>query len=339
MTLPSWIIKKYVLLSNLEGLKQNGKKYNARCPICGDSKVNKTKKRFWVLDEHGKYPNMCVCFNCGYSKPFDFFIKTQREHLWQDFKKDLLSNNLKLYKKRQLEYHDEEVKVEKIEIDALSLLDKALNNQDAVDYCTYRKLPEEFIKTLYYSDNYMKFLNDNAIKSFQFIPESDKRIIIPYFSVNKKLTHIQGRTIEDHDIRYMTATILEEPKVWNIENVDFTKDVFVFEGVLDACYFPNTIATGGLLSSMEYLLSNFDSSKLVIVPDGDYRINSKVRDQVMKFVDKKLRVSLIPKFVKQKDINDMILHGMAVSEAFDIINNNIYEGIEAKTRIMLHRYK
>ena len=53
--------------------------WNSRCPICGDSQKNKSKKRLYI---YAKKQDLFVkCHNCGYGSNLGNFIKTLDPHL------------------------------------------------------------------------------------------------------------------------------------------------------------------------------------------------------------------------------------------------------------------
>lgn len=56
------------------------------CEICGDSKQNTRKARFWI----GKKDQTLLahCFNCGYSNRFDSYLRDNHIHHYDKYKKD-----------------------------------------------------------------------------------------------------------------------------------------------------------------------------------------------------------------------------------------------------------
>ncbi len=72
---------------------------------------------------------------------------------------------------------------------------------------------------------------------------------------------------------------------------------------------------------------------LILVPDNEPR-NKEIVKQIERFIDDDYSVVLWPEYVKEKDINDMILSGKNKSEIQKIINENVYSGIKAKTQFV-----
>ena len=69
--------------------------------------------------------------------------------------------------------------------------------------------------------------------------------------------------------------------------------------------------------------------KAILVPDNEPR-NREVIKQIEKAIDENYRVVVWLDYVRQKDINDMILSGMDALEIMDIISNNTFQGLSAK---------
>ena len=99
-------------------IKPTSKGFNFRCPVCGDSQKNKSKKRGWVLFDNQKVTYMCHNGGCIDPISFQRLVKEKFPHFYDEyFKTDL--NKLDLKKKKD---YDFEVKiVEKgIDIDEIS---------------------------------------------------------------------------------------------------------------------------------------------------------------------------------------------------------------------------
>ena len=60
----------------------------------------------------------------------------------------------------------------------------------------------------------------------------------------------------------------------------------------------------------------------------------KIVKQIEKFIDDGYSVVLWPEYVKEKDINEMVLSGRTDTEIKTIINENVYSGIQAKTQFV-----
>jgi DNA primase len=288
-----FLIEKYIKLFGLEGLQKRGNNWTARCPICNDSQTNKKKKRFWILIKPDQVT--AWCFNCGYSTSFINFLKDNRPILHQEYtKEEFLSGMRRDHKTEVIE--EKPIEVSYGNKNVLKKLSPIKGNLDAYMYFRNRKFPKKYLDEWYYSDHFMQFLHDNKLKEFSKMMPTDKRIVIPFFNEEGILTFMQGRAIGDDKVKYLTCTVKEnEVKIWGMDNVDKTKNVFVFEGVFDACFVNNSLALAGSSFDVRKLLELVPKNKLIYVPDNDYRVNKEVRNQVVKYIDNGIRVALMPK--------------------------------------------
>lgn len=61
----------------------NPYKINFRCPLCGDSKKNRSKARGWLLEKDNKL--FYFCHNCGASHAFANFLKVIDPLAYNDY--------------------------------------------------------------------------------------------------------------------------------------------------------------------------------------------------------------------------------------------------------------
>ena len=72
------------------------RKFNFRCPICGDSQRSTTKKRAWAFEHQNTM--FVKCFNCDYSNSFQFFLKNEFPTYYPDYLKEKFGTTRKVYK-------------------------------------------------------------------------------------------------------------------------------------------------------------------------------------------------------------------------------------------------
>ena len=66
------------------------------------------------------------------------------------------------------------------------------------------------------------------------------------YNESGELIGISGRAINDSQLRYLTMRFVDDvPLIYNLNNVDNTKTVYVTEGPIDSLFLPNSIAVGG----------------------------------------------------------------------------------------------
>ena len=71
----------------------------------------------------------------------------------------------------------------------------------------------------------------------------------------------------------------------------------------------------------------------VLIPDNEPR-NKQIVTQLERAIDDGYRSGSLADYVRQKDINDMILSGMDCVEIMDIIHTNTVSGLSAKVALI-----
>lgn len=105
--------------------------------------------------------------------------------------------------------------------------------------------------------------------------------------------------------------------------------VYIFEGQFDSFFIPNSVASGDSnLGSVAELLSD-----TVLVYDNEPR-NKEIVKQISRSIEKGYTICLFPDNIPYKDINEMILGGMTADELKNVIDDNTFQGLEAKLRFI-----
>jgi hypothetical protein len=106
-------------------------------------------------------------------------------------------------------------------------------------------------------------------------------------------------------------------------------------------FLPNCIAMAGsdvnLKTQME-ISSALDNHTGTMVFDNEPR-NKEIISRMEKTIDNGWNICIWPSSVACKDINDMILASIQESRLIEIINNNTYNGLLAKTHLATWRKK
>jgi hypothetical protein len=87
------------------------------------------------------------------------------------------------------------------------------------------------------------------------------------------------------------------------------------------------------LYSVETLLGKHD---YVLVHDNQPR-NFEVVNHIKKSIDKKFKVCVFPDYIKEKDINDMILSGKSADEIKSMIDENTHQDLQALLKFEIWR--
>jgi transcription elongation factor Elf1 len=305
---------------NLQKFKRvNNGTYNFRCPICGDSQKNKNKARGYIYTISGNFNYKC--HNCGINISLSNFLKTVDLELYKKY-------YFEKYKSRVSKNTEQKIEVtirDKIRSNKKVLIDLpyASKNTVANQYLIDRKLnPNKF----YYCGKFKSWINQKKPNSFteKSLFYDDERIIIPLIYENE-LIGIQGRALGDSPIKYITIMFNENaPKVYNFDNVNLKKPVYITEGPFDSEFINNAISMCGADLNIDKL----NLHNIVWIYDNEPR-NKEILDRIEKRIDSGDSVVLWPSSIHDKDINKMVLSGYNVEE---LIKLNTYSGIEAKIK-------
>ena len=284
--------------------------YNFRCPICGDSKKNKTKTRGYLYTI--KADVNFRCHNCGASMTFSNFLKeidpiVHKQYVFERFKQGSTGRGTVV-----------EEPVFKFEAPTFkSSIDLPLASTVDVSriYLEKRKLdPTKF----YYAERFVEYVNSH--KQSLDVKEHP-RIIIPLY-YEKNLVGVQGRTLNSNSVKYITTIFYDEaPKIYGLDNIRRDAPVFVTEGPFDSTFLLNSIAMCGADSDVR----KWGVSTPVWVYDNEPR-SKEITERISSAIARGDSVVIWPRSIREKDINDMILAGHDVQS---IVESNTYSGLEA----------
>lgn len=302
--------------------------WNFRCPLCGDSRKNKTKTRAYFYRSKGN-PNISfVCHNCGSGMSFGNFLKgfdnnLYRQYQMERFKEESHSNTPKpdftLFKTQPIF-----TKSNSLSIPSITTLN---SDHSAVKYIASRKIPKDKWNDIYYADDFLKFCDETFPNHGKKLIKEEPRIIIPFYDTDNELIGIQGRSLDPKaKVRYITIKVNDEvTKIYGLNKVDFSQTIYVVEGPFDSMFLDNSIAS-------------MDASLYSVVPmvgtDKDYVLvfdNEPRNKEVVKHLHKAIKlghkVCIWPSNIKEKDINDMVKADIEVNS---IIKQHTYKDIIAE---------
>ena len=176
--------------------------------------------------------------------------------------------------------------------------------QKAIDYCKKRLIPQSIYETWYVA-------NDGKYKG---------RMIIPFRGLDGKIQYFQGRTLIGSEPKYLNKVGEKTP--YNFEQVDRTKRVFAFEGVIDSLHCENSIALMGLGDNglIESCIRRFP--RLCFVLDDDKAGKTKAKQFLKKgykvFLWKKFKKHFKLQSQKKWDFNEVVLFMFGQNYVFDI---------------------
>jgi DNA primase len=216
----------------LEGLsKKNNRLYNSKCPICGDSKQSKKKKRLYIINNGGWF---CFCHNCSYSSTLRWFIHTL---------------DLNLFKKYLLE----ELKSDPNLISDYQICSKKESFIDPIEFQFFRFDSPHLQKKLY-----------------RYAIEEMEDLLIQRKIINKMYGFQARSVIYKSKIKYLSHFEHDgKPKIFNYYNIDKSKTIFVVEGIIDSLGLENSIAMLGSRLILAHSDLEHHKDKLLFVFDND----------------------------------------------------------------------
>jgi hypothetical protein len=193
-------------------------------------------------------------------------------------------------------------------------------------YVERRKIPKERHRKLFFAPKFSKWVN--SILPNKLNEKYDEpRLVIPFFDERENLIGFQGRAFGKSAIKYITIMLDDDAiKVYGLDGVVKTKRVYITEGPIDSMFLPNSLAMAG--SDMK----SMNLPDVVYIYDNEPR-SSEIIKKMEKNISAGSSVCVWPSFLKEKDINDMILAGYDISEILEIINGNTFENLRAKVKL------
>ena len=145
------------------------------------------------------------------------------------------------------------------------------------------------------------------------------------YDESKTLIGFQGRSLGPNSVKYITVMLNEEaPKIYGLDTIKTEKPIYIVEGPFDSSLIENSVAMCG--SDID--IRTFGWSDYIWVFDNEPR-NREIVNRISKTIDRGDKVVIWPKFVEEKDINDMVQRGHNVSH---VLESCTYSGLEAKVK-------
>ena len=289
--------------------------YNFRCPICGDSKKNKSKTRGYLYAV--KTNVNFKCHNCGASMSLNNFLKTVDPYVHKQYTFEKFKDG---HTGRNFVAEEPKFKFEPPKFKPKLDLPKASENQIAKQYLEKRNInPSKF----YYTDTFKGWVN-TLVTKFDDVKYDEPRIIIPLIYENQ-LIGIQGRSLGPNSVKYITIMLDEDaPKIYGLDEVDTEKPIYILEGPFDSSFVENSVAMCG--SDLD--IGSFGWSDYIWVFDNEPR-NREINSRISKVIDRGDKVVIWPQNIEEKDINDMVLGGHDVKS---VLESNTFSGLKAKLK-------
>lgn len=341
-----YIDKKYInmLSSRLERFVWKKQDLaNCRCPLCGDSKKNKTKARGYFF--HKDNDMFYRCHNCGASHTMYKFLELIAPGMCKEYSLERWRNGEVGHSNYPKPKEDDMLgglfkKPFKVNDDSpLNQLKKVSDlpdNHVCRTFVDTRMIPRKFWNILYYAPKFGVWAKniDSGV-----IVEHDPRLVIPIFDNHGNMVAAQGRALSiasDRNARRTARYITLKgdktiEKLWyGMERLDKDGDVFVFEGPLDSLFVPNSVAMIGINDGSN-IPKPLLGRKLIFAIDNEPR-NHTVVLQIKKHIDLGHDVVIWDSSIRAKDVNDMVMDGMDVSNIITMMKKGTCRGAEAMLR-------
>jgi len=329
----------HLLANHLVGFKKTGNNvFNFRCPVCGDSKKKRMKKRGYIFEKNGKL--VFYCHNCSITKGFPNFLKEQSELLYQEFLMECLNGSGKeVQEKTPIQ----------IKTDALIRLPKVSSlspEHPCKKYVISRLIPTTYHHKLFFAARFKTFVNSLIPNKFTDIGTDEPRLVIPIYSEGK-LIGFQGRALSSSEVKYISIVLDETkgPLIYGLDDINWNKKVYVFEGPIDSMFIPNSVAICGssLIKAAQHL--NKRKNNMILVFDNEPR-NSEIVKSIKRAITMGFFVCIFPVTFKFKDIGEAIQALVSQREFVDteeikrlglklkeMIDVNTYHGLNAELRL------
>lgn len=324
----SYIEDKYIGLfsARLSKFVQKNKVYNFRCPYCNDSQRYKNKARGYLYPIKDNYN--FKCHNCSKSTSFSNFLKDIDSSLYDNYILEKFKTNGR--KELRLEVNPPRQKpvFEKKYFDLPTIY--SLNKEHfARYYLEKRCIPEDKLKQFYYCENFKEWVNTQK-PTFKSISQDEPRIIIPLI-YQGNIFGFQGRTLsKNSSVKYITILLNEDiPKIYGLDDINWSKNVHVLEGPIDSLFVKNSIAMTGADVSIKSI-PDYQQTDFIFVYDNEKR-NKEIISRMEKTIQEGHAIVIWPTDLKYKDVNDMIIAGLNPEE---IIQNNTFRGLEARAKLI-----
>ena len=306
--------------------------FSCRCPLCGDSKKNKSKMRGYIYRiNNGLYYK---CHNCGQGMSVGNLIKEMDANLYKEYIMERYKsgeNGSSNYKKPTFDVPLPKFEKRLTFTNAIPC-DRLPEDHLCVEFLNKRKIDPTLRNLFAYTENYKRFCDEIYPNHGKDII-ADRRLVIPFYDADKNVIALSGRALENAPakLRYVTMRTNDskDKLIYGMERINLNDTVYIVEGPIDSLFLKNCLASGdaNLALTSKYV----NARKQILVFDNEPR-NKEVMKMVHKAINAGHSVVIWPDTMQGKDINEMVMNGLKVSDLRDIISNNTFSGLEALTK-------
>ena len=338
----SFLDVKFINMISSRLTRFSWKKYNqlatCRCPICGDSKRNKSKTRFYFYEKKGGF--FVKFHNCDFGTTLSKFLEQFDRGIHEQYTLEKYRSGTTGRNESEPEYKFAEPKFGKCRASTedvereplcvgLSSLSELQEDHPAVVFLLDRQIPRDKHHLLYFAPNFGAWAK-TIDPDMQL--GNEPRLIIPIIHEGR-LIGANCRSFDPKSSsRYITLRKEKnEDRMWfGLDRVDSTRPVVVVEGPLDSLFLPNAVAIIGL-GKCTTLPKELGSDPIFAL-DNEPR-NKELVKTMQELVDNKRTLCIWPDTIKEKDINEMVLAGTQSCDILNTILQNSCSGSTATLRL------
>lgn len=307
--------------------------YNCRCPICGDSATDETKRRGYFI-QHPESGWSYYCHNCGAAQGVKWFLKTTDEELYRRYCLAAFKSG------KDLSFATKRPEIKAMSIEEQKILGSRLlvrcSNLDADHPCSQylkkRMVDSEMASHIFWTDDFRKLVDGACRGKYEISKLPEKGIVFPVRNFDLHLVGWQVRDIEAQDKRRRFATCTVDGSSGSLcfvpRRLDKTKPVFVVEGCIDALFIRNSVAR------LQAALWKFapEGMQCIYFNDQEPR-NREVAKEVKQCVKRGLRTVLLPSAFQEMDVNDLVLKaGMKPEQIEEAFLEYSWSGLQAEVK-------
>lgn len=319
----NWINDKVMTYLPKNSIR-TGDKINCRCPLCGDSKKNKMKKRGYYYISTSSYH----CFNCEATltgmQLLEQLCGSDYNELKQEYVRMMFDG--KHYKAA-----------------SDSLYKKKKNN--TLLFSLKNIVKKEWKNDL--SNKAKTYLNNRMVLNAPYLKDElysyfskkgDEYILIPW-KLNGIDCYFQLNDFEKHNkmgMKYIFPKN-QDKMIYGLDNIDLSKNyIIVFEGVYDSLFVPNAVCVGGKNvtdKQLEIIKKRYPNMKIYLSFDNDTPGLDALKKSLK---DKRYNFGYFMWFnetTKEKDINDFIINKGDVNYFTKNIDNMLMDKIMMKLKL------
>ena len=311
--------------------------FNVRCPLCGDSKKNKSKMRGYIYRKGNSL--FYKCHNCNAGTNLGNLIKSidanlHKEYVLERYKAGESGNSN--FKDPSFDISPPRFdKVEKSKLfEHAEWCDKLPSGHFCLEYLQKRRIPEQWYSKLLFTQHYKQFC-DALIPNHGKQLTDDARLVIPFYDGYNSLVAVSGRALEtsDYKLRYVTLRTddSKDKLIFGVDRMNIHEPVKIVEGPIDSLFLSNCIASGD--ANLSLTSKNISAGKKILIFDNEPR-NKEIVKMIEVAIKSDNYVVIWPNTVKGKDVNEMVMGGLTISEIEDIISSSTFSGLEAQAKFI-----